>query len=85
MTATLTHRREIRPYQALGIIRREAQRQQRPVPEVLTVAKLKGLGTPEGRVFKAGCWFVETQVCKCVRNGIPDVTCRSCRGRGVIG
>ena len=85
VTAALTHRREVRPHQALGIIRREAERQQRPVSEVLTVAELKGLGTPEGRVFKAGPWFVETQACTCVRNGVPDVNCRTCRGRGVLG
>lgn len=85
MTAAFTHRREVRPHRALGIIRREAQRQQRPVSEVLTTAKLKGLGTLEGRVFKAGPWFVETQLCACVRNGVPDVNCRTCRSRGVIG
>lgn len=81
----MIHRREIRPHRALGIIRREAQRQQRPLLDVMTVAKLKGLSTLEGRVFKAGPWFVETQPCKCVRGGVPDINCLSCRGRGCQG
>ncbi|MBZ9715551.1 hypothetical protein [Deinococcus multiflagellatus] len=76
MTRALNHA------QAQGLMRDAARVSGRPVAEVSADLSQGGVLTGQGVLRRSGGRFVLRRPCTCLRAGVPELSCRQCRGTG---